>query len=270
VGVASALLLVGVGLCVSQAVGDRKIVVKLVLPDEEAKVTIDGKAFAGDGVRRDVRYTLAAGKKTIAVTTVWDPNNYTKMTRTRNVPIGNDDEVTVDLRQADPKNPDGIVIRFVPTPNDVIEEMRRMAKVGKSDVVYDLGCGDARMLIIAVKDFGAKRGVGIELDPKMVQESKRNVKKAGLEDRIAIRQGDVLKVADLSDASVVLLYMGEDINLRLRPILQKTLKPGSRVVSHRFTMGAWKPEARKTVDSSVGYPCDVILWVVKGVAKEKQ
>src|SRR5207247_707521 len=129
--------------------------------------------------------------------------------------IGKDTTIAVDLAKADPKNPDDIVVRYVPTPDDVVAEMCKMAKVGKDDVVYDLGCGDARMVITAVKKFGAKRGIGVERDPKMVKESKANVKKAGVEQMVEIREGDVLKIKDLSDATVVLLYMGEDINLRL-------------------------------------------------------
>jgi len=102
------------------------------------------------------------------------------------------------------------------------------------------------------------------VDEKLVKECKAAAKKAGVDDKVEFRKGNVLEVEDLSDATVVLLYMGEDINLRLRPILQKTLKPGARVVSHRFTMGDWEPTQKKTVDSTVGYPCDVLLWEIKG------
>jgi precorrin-6B methylase 2 len=250
----------------AQAAGDKKVTFKLTVPDEEAKVTIEGKAQEGTGLKREVEYKAEKGKE-VLITVLWEPNNYTKITRKYKVKV-DDDTVTVDFSKPNPKTPDDIVVRFVPTPDDVVAEMCKMAKVGKNDVVYDLGCGDARMIIAAVKNFGAKRGVGVELDPKMVKESKANVKKAGLEDKIEIREGDVLKIDDLKDASVVMLYMGEDINLRLRPILQSTLKPGSRVVSHRFTMGDWEPEAKKTVDSDVGYPCDVLVWTVKGKKKE--
>jgi hypothetical protein len=102
----------------------------------------------------------------------------------------------------------------------------------------------------------------------MVDESKANVKKAGVEDKVEIRQGDVLKIKDLADANVVLLYMGDDINLRLRPILKSTLKPGSRVVSHRFTMGDWSPDKEVTVNSTTGDKCEVLLWYIKGKKKE--
>jgi uncharacterized protein (TIGR03000 family) len=264
----SGLVLVALGVTLSQAAGDKKIVLKLTLPFEEATVTVDGKATTGEGLKREVEHKVAAGKETLNVVVVWEPNNHTKITRKKKVAIGDGDTLAIDLSKADPKSPDDIVVRYVPTPDDVVEEMCRMSKVGKDDIVYDLGCGDARMVIIAVKKFGAKKGIGIELDPKMVKESKENVKKAGLEDKIEIRQGDVLKVKDLADANVVLLYMGDDINLRLRPILKSTLKPGSRVVSHRFTMGDWKPDEMKTVDSTSGDACDVLLWTIKAAKKK--
>ena len=257
-----ALVLIAAGLT-AHAAGDKKVTFKFTVPDEEAKITIDGKSTDGAGLKREVEFKVPQGKEAVLITVLWEPNNYTKITRKQKVKIGDDTTINVDFSKADPKHPDDIVVRFVPTPDDVVEEMCKMAKVGKDDVVYDLGCGDARMIITAVKKFGAKRGVGVELDPKMVKESKAAVKKAGLEDKIEIREGDVLKVKDLSDASVVMLYMGDDINLRLRPILQSTLKSGSRVVSHRFTMGDWEPEQKKTVDSEVGYPCDVLVWTIK-------
>jgi uncharacterized protein (TIGR03000 family) len=262
-------LVTAVGLTGNQATGSRTIVLKLVLPAEDAKVSVADKPTDGTGLKRDAVHKLAAGKDTVTVTAVWEPNNYTKITRKRKVTVGDKDEIEVDLSKADTKENDDIVVRFVPTPDDVVDEMCKMAKVGKDDIVYDLGCGDGRMVITAVKKFGAKRGVGIELLPKLVQESKEAAKKAGVEDKVQFREGDVLKVEDLSDATVVMLYMGEDINLRLRPILEKTLKPGARVVSHRFTMGDWQPVQKKTVDSSVGYPCDVLLWEIKGKKAEK-
>jgi uncharacterized protein (TIGR03000 family) len=262
-------VMVAVSRVPSEAAGDKKITLKLVLPYEDATVTVNGKATAGEGIKREVEHTVQAGKKDLSVVVVWEPNNYTTITRKKKVAIGDGDTLAVDLSKADPKSPDDIVVRYVPTPDDVVDEMCRVAKVGKNDVVYDLGCGDARMVITAVKKFGAKKGIGIELDPKMVAESKANVKKAGLENKIDIREGDVLKVKDLADANVVLLYMGDDINLRLRPILKSTLKPGSRVVSHRFTMGDWKPDLQSTVDSTTGDKCEVLMWYIKKDKKQE-
>jgi SAM-dependent methyltransferase len=265
----SAAVLLAVGLTWGRATGGRKIVFKMVLPYDDAKVTIDKTTTDGTGLKRDVEFKLPADTDNVTISVMWEPNNYTKITRKKKVAIGEGNDIAVDLSRADPKNPDDIVVRFVPTPDDVVDEMCRVAKVSKEDIVYDLGCGDGRMVITAVKKFGAKRGVGIDLDPKLVKECKAAAKKAGVEDKVEFREGDVLKVKDLSDATVVMLYMGDDINLRLRPILQKTLKPGARVVSHRFTMGDWQPVLKKTVDSSVGYPCDVLLWEIKAAKKEQ-
>ena len=127
--------------------------------------------------------------------------------------------------------------------------MMKLAGVGKDDVVYDLGCGDGSLVITAVKKFNAKHGVGIDLQEDKVQLAKANAKAAGVENKVAFRQGDVLKeIPDLSKATVVTLYMSDELNQRLMPMLQKRLKPGARIVSHRFRMGDWQPEKTETVD----------------------
>src|SRR5437763_13606197 len=150
--------------------------------------------------------------------------------------------------------------------------MCNRAKVGKDYVVYDLVCGYGRMVITAVKSFNAKRGVGIYFDPKLVEWCKTRTRAANLEQKLSFRVGDVLKVEDLSEATVVLLYMGDDINHRLKPILQKTLKPGSRVVSHRFLMGAdWPPDMSEHIKATMGeypgYENEIHLWTIKGEKK---
>jgi SAM-dependent methyltransferase len=144
---------------------------------------------------------------------------------------------------------------FVPTPNDVVDAMLKMAGTGKSDTVYDLGCGDGRIVITAAQKFGA-RGVGIDIDPERVREANENVKKAGVADRVKIVRGDLFE-ADISPATVVTLYLLTDLNLKLRPKLMKDLKPGTRVVSHAFNMGDWKPERSAEVGGS-----SVYLWRV--------
>ena len=246
----------------SQDTEKRVISLKVILPQADAKLTVNGKAKKGEGEERKLRVAVDKGKD-IIVSTTWEPNNYTKITRTKKVAF-KDKEVEVDLTTADPKIKDEIVVIYVPTPDDVVDAMCKMAKVTKDDVVYDLGCGDGRIVIAAVSKFGAKRGVGIDLDPERVKDSKENAKKHKLTDQqIEFREGNVLKIDDLSKATVVMLYMGDDINLRLRPILQKTLKPGSRIVSHRFTMGDWKPDKTETVNSTAGYECLVHLWTIK-------
>src|SRR5207237_4441023 len=103
-----------------------------------------------------------------------------------------DATLKIDMTKEDPRWKDDIVVRYVPTPNEVVDAMCRLGKVGKDDVVYDLGCGDGRMVIRAVEIFGAKRGVGIDLDAKLVKECKENAKKAGVEGKVSFREGDVL------------------------------------------------------------------------------
>src|SRR5207245_485471 len=196
-------------------------------------------------------------------------NNYTTITRTRKVSVMAGQEVDADLRQADDKQPDKIVIRYVPTPKEVVEAMLKLAEVGKDDVVYDLGCGDGRIVITAVEKFGAQRGVGVDIDPQRIRESKDNARAHQVADRVEFRQGDVLDIKDLSSASVVTLYMSDDLNLRLRPILQKTLKPGARVVSHRFTMGDWKPLKTITVTDRDGEKYRLHLWKIGERPEEK-
>ena len=131
---------------------------------------------------------------------------------------------------------------FVPTPEQVVIEMLKMAKVTKDDVVYDLGCGDGRIVITAAKVFGA-RGIGIDIDPELIEESTRNAMSAGVADRVKFQQQDLF-TTDLREATVVFLYLLPELNEKLRPKLLRELKPGSRVISHEFDMGDWKPDAK--------------------------
>jgi ribosomal protein L11 methylase PrmA len=145
----------------------------------------------------------------------------------------------------------------MPTPTEVVTAMLRMAKVGKNDVVFDLGSGDGRVVIAAVKQFGAARGVGIEIDPIHVQEALANARRAGVSDRVEFKHQDLFE-ADLRSATVVTLYLGEYVNLRLRPKLQAELKTGTRVVSHAFDMGDWVPDESRTVSGR-----GVFLWKLR-------
>jgi SAM-dependent methyltransferase len=142
---------------------------------------------------------------------------------------------------------------FVPTPNEVVETMLRMAAVRKQDVVYDLGCGDGRIVITAAQRYGA-RGVGIDIDPERVAEATENANRAGVADRVKIIRGDLFQ-ADIRGASVVTLYLLTDLNLKLRPKLLRELNPGTRVVSHAFAMGDWEPERTEEVSGTTVY-----LW----------
>ena len=137
-------------------------------------------------------------------------------------------------------------VPYVPTPQNVVDEMLTLANVSKNDVVYDLGCGDGRLVITAVKKFGAKRGFGVDIDPQRIAESNENAKTAGVTDRVSFAVQDLFQT-DMKDASVVTLYLLPAVNLKLRPKLLSELKPGTRVVSHSFDMGDWKPDKTITV-----------------------
>jgi SAM-dependent methyltransferase len=132
-------------------------------------------------------------------------------------------------------------IIYVPTEIEVVEKMLAMGKVGKDDVVYDLGCGDGRIVALAAKKFGC-RGVGVDIDPERIKDSHRTIKEYGVEKLVEIRKGDALKVKDLEKASVVMLYMLQPFMDKLEPIAQKTLKPGTRLVAHDFPFKNWKAE----------------------------
>ena len=153
------------------------------------------------------------------------------------------------------KEPDVI---YVPTPQPVVDAMLELAQVKRSDVVYDLGSGDGRIVIAAAKKYGAS-GVGFEIDPALVKTARRNAAAAGVSSRVRFVTQDLYTV-DLSRASVVTLYLLQSINEQLRPKLVRQLKPGSRIVSHVFNMGPeWPPERTLTVDRS-----RIFLWSIPG------
>ncbi len=157
----------------------------------------------------------------------------------------------VGAQDAPLRGPDVI---FVPTPNEVVSAMLRMAAVTKKDTVYDLGCGDGRIVIAAAQKYGA-RGVGIDIDPDRVAEATENVKKARVTDLVKIIRGDLFE-ADISEATVVTLYLLTELNRKVRPKLLRDLRPGTRVVSHAFSMGGdWEPERQESVQGT-----SVYLW----------
>jgi cyclopropane fatty-acyl-phospholipid synthase-like methyltransferase len=155
--------------------------------------------------------------------------------------------------QAPLRSPD---VHFVPTPPEVVAAMLKVAKVGKGDVAYDLGSGDGRIPIAAAKEHGA-RGVGIDIDPKRIQEANQNAKDAGVADRVRFLNQDLF-ATNLSEATVVTMYLLPSLNLKLLPKLKAELKPGTRVVSHAFDMGdQWKPEQTLDVDGR-----QVYFWTI--------
>ena len=136
-------------------------------------------------------------------------------------------------------------VPFVATPGEVVDQMLRLGKVGKHDVLYDLGSGDGRIVIAAVKDFGAARGTGIDIDPQRIKEANANAATNKVTDKVRFLNQDLF-TTNLSEATVVSLYLLPSLKLKLRPKLMAELKPGTRIVSHAFDMGDWAPE--QTVD----------------------
>jgi SAM-dependent methyltransferase len=150
---------------------------------------------------------------------------------------------------------------YAATPEEIVEEMLRLAEVRKEDVVYDLGSGDGRIVITAARRYGA-RGIGYEIDPKLVRLSRENARRAGVEHLVEFHAQDVLTV-DLSPATVVTLYLFREANLLLRPRIQAQLRPGSRVVSHDFDMGDWRPDATHRVQDTTGRIRTLYFWRIQ-------
>jgi SAM-dependent methyltransferase len=154
-------------------------------------------------------------------------------------------------------------VPYVPTPQPVVDKMLEMAKVGRDDLLYDLGCGDGRIVITAARTYGA-RGVGIDIDPQRIEEARQNAKQAGVVDRTEFRVANLFD-SDFSRASVVTLYLLPQINQKLRPQLWRQLKVGARVVSHDYDMGkAWPPERTERVGNSI-----IHAWTVKAAHKKR-
>lgn len=169
-------------------------------------------------------------------------------------PRGDDDRAAGAVQpERGGRRPDVI---YVPTPDAVVHRMLTMAGVSADDVVYDLGCGDGRIVIAAARDFGA-RAVGVDIDPQRVREARANVARAGLSDRVEIRHGDMFQV-DTSPATVVALYLLESLNVKLRPKLKRELRDGARIVSQTFRMGDWAPIAQEQVGDR-----HVFVWTIE-------
>jgi SAM-dependent methyltransferase len=147
-------------------------------------------------------------------------------------------------------------IYFVPTRQAVVGEMLRLARVGPDDVVYDLGSGDGRIVILAAQKYGA-RGVGIEIDPQLVEIAREGAREGEVADRVSFVEGDLF-TADISPATVVMLYLSPGVNAQLVPKLRKELRPGTRIVSHQFRMATWPPDqAVRAADGT-----ELFLWTV--------
>jgi len=153
------------------------------------------------------------------------------------------------------------IVPYVPTPQEVVDRMLELAQVKKGDVVYDLGSGDGRIVVAAAKKYGVK-AIGFEIDPERIKESHENIKKAGVGHLVEIRQQDI-RTVDLSGASVLTMYLLPEVNLMIRPNIWQQMKPGSRVVSHDFDMGDWKPAKVERFKDGSGWEHTLYFWRVE-------
>jgi trans-aconitate methyltransferase len=153
-------------------------------------------------------------------------------------------------------------VPYVPTPPEIVEAMLKLGNATKTDFVIDLGCGDGRIVVMAAQKFGA-RGMGVDINPVRIKEAEENAKQAGVTDRVRWVEKNLFD-ADVSQASLVTLYLLPDVNLRLRPILLKQLRTGSRIVSHSFDMGDWKPDKKIEINGRTLY-----YWNVTDEAKKQ-
>lgn len=232
------------------------------------KLSINGKKIAEEASRsRSFKVPLKAGEDSITIVYEFWPKTYVHITRTWVVAAKDGTVVDVDMRIEDAGQPDEIEAGTAPTPLPVAERMCKLAGIGPGDVVLDIGCGDGRLVMTAVAKFGAKRGIGLDIDRDLIDQCRKSAAKAGLEDKLDFRVADALKLQSLDDANVVLLYVGEQLNMKLRPILQKYLKPGARIVSHEFDMGDWQPDrTEKFMEQNIlggQEEFRLHLWIIK-------
>jgi uncharacterized protein (TIGR03000 family) len=252
---------------------------KAPAPDEEpaslrvyvspaARVFVDDKPTKQTGPDRVFETPPLKRGKTFTYTlkAIWKEDGR-KITRMAVAQVQAGKEVVVDLRERS-KDGSSSQIIFVPTPEPVVDKMLDLAKVTKDDLVYDLGCGDGRIVVAAASKYGA-HGVGIDIDRVRIKEAKAKVEKAGVEKLVEIRHGDALKVPDLSRATVVLMYMLPEFMEKLEPSLIKELKPGTRIVAHDYPLPRWKADltfSMPGVDRL--FPHTLYVWTV-GEPKKK-
>jgi uncharacterized protein (TIGR03000 family) len=248
--------------------GDKPAPANLIVqvPTADTRLEVDGESTRQDGTtRRFVSPPLKPGVRYRYLFQIWYWEGDKRMiVRKRSVPVRAGETTTVDLRTAAPGDVEPDVI-YVPTPQAVVDKMLEMAEVKKGDVVYDLGCGDGRIVVTAAKKYGCK-AVGFDIDPDRIKEARENVRKNGVGELVTIKQEDIFK-QDLSPASVVTLYLLPHLNVKLIPQLEK-LKPGSRIVSHDFAMEGVKPKQTFTMTADDGRGHKIYLWVTP-LVKEK-
>ena len=155
---------------------------------------------------------------------------------------------------------------YVPTPQDVVDRMLAFATVTKDDLVVDLGCGDGRIPITAAKTYGA-RGLGVDIDPQRIAEANANAAAAGVSHLVTFKLQDAM-TTDLSQATVLTLYLLSSSNLKLRPIITRQLKPGARIVAHNFAMGDWEAEKIETFRDTEGRSRTIYRWTADGKVRQ--
>jgi len=166
-----------------------------------------------------------------------------------------------------PKRPDAPQLApYVPTPQEVVDRMLALANVKKNDFVVDLGCGDGRIVVSAAKQYGA-RGLGVDIDPVRIDEANANAKAAGVTHLVEFKLQDALKT-DVSNATVVTTYLLSQSNLKVRPLITRQLKPGSRIVTHSFSMGDWAPTKTETFPDATGRQRTIYLYLADGKVRQ--
>ena len=268
--------LLAAAVAVPTAAQDKKAspaTIKLLIPDKPTKteVKIEGQdqpepAGLKNGTRVFTTPDLEPGKTyAYKIVCVLVPNNYTRITRTREITFKAGETVEVDVRKEDPKNKDEIVVRWVPTPDDIVDKMCKLAKVGQGRHRPRLRLRRRRHAHPASQEVrGEERLRHRDRPEDHRREALPKIREEKVEDKVKVVQGDILKMTekDCEEATVVLLYIGDDLGAKLSPILQKGLKPGSRVVSHRFKLGDWKPDKTSTVMGSDGDQYELHLWTI--------
>ena len=174
---------------------------------------------------------------------------------------------SVSIPLAQQKRPDAPQLApYVPTPQEVVDRMLALANVTKNDYVVDLGCGDGRIPVTAAKKYGA-RGLGVDIDPVRIAEANANAKAAGVTHLVEFKLQDALKT-DVSNATVVTTYLLSQSNLRVRPLITRQLKPGSRIVTHNFSMGDWTPTKTETFNDDTGRSRTIYLYLADGKVRQ--
>jgi tRNA G37 N-methylase Trm5 len=181
--------------------------------------------------------------------------------------LGTQAPQALQATKAPQKRPDAPQLApYVPTPQEVVERMLDLAKVTKDDFVVDLGCGDGRIVVTAASKYGA-RGLGVDIDPVRIEEANANAKAAGVTRLVEFKLQDALKT-DVSHATVVTTYLLSQSNLKVRPLITRQLKPGSRIVTHSFSMGDWEPEKTDTFKDNSGRMRTVYLYRADGKVRQ--